>query len=185
MSKNGNRKDSKEAICLALFLLLKKYPYDEISVKQISERAGVSRMSFYRYFKNKEDVFIYYSDEKFIEFNDIIHEKHIANVKDMITEFLLFIKQNAESVQVLVNIDKYAIMLPQYEKYVAYLYKKFIRIVSAVPSVLDKYAISFLSGGLYSTTLKWFKDGAQDDPIEIGNELYELFEKYILQNEAN
>lgn len=181
MEENKKRTDSKKAICLALFLLLKKYPYESISVKQISERAGVSRMSFYRYFKNKEDVFIYYSDERFIEFNDIIHEKHLANLHDLIVEFLIFVSSFKESIDILIDINKYTIMLPQYEKYVAYLWRKFINPKKSNTNVLDKYAVSFVSGGLYNTTFKWFKDGCKDDPVEIANELYALLTKYAFK----
>lgn len=40
----------------AYYELLKKYPCSDISVSEICEKAGVSRMSFYRNFKSKEDL---------------------------------------------------------------------------------------------------------------------------------
>lgn len=180
MVEKKQRKDSKDSICLALFMLLKKEKYEDISVKQISERAGVSRMSFYRYFKNKDDVFIYFSDERFIEFNDIIHEKNLSTISDLLTEFLLFITRFKESIEILIRINKYSIMLPQYEKYVAYLWRKFVRPTYSLSNILDKYAVSFVSGGLYNTTLKYFKDGCNDDPKLIAFEMYELFKKYVI-----
>lgn len=40
----------------AYYSLLMKYPCDKINVSDICEKAGVSRMSFYRNFKSKEDL---------------------------------------------------------------------------------------------------------------------------------
>lgn len=45
-----------EYITDALLLLLKKVPYNEISVTALCDKAGVTRMSFYRNFNTKEDV---------------------------------------------------------------------------------------------------------------------------------
>ncbi len=47
---------SKESITTALFILIKKMPYDQISIKDICQRAGVSRTSFYRSFPAKDAI---------------------------------------------------------------------------------------------------------------------------------
>lgn len=47
---------TKNYIFEAYYNLLKKVPCSEISVSDICEKAGVSRMSFYRNFKSKEDL---------------------------------------------------------------------------------------------------------------------------------
>ena len=65
---NKTRHKTKDNISLAVYVLMLKRPYEEISVKEICERAGVSRMSFYRYYNNKEDIFVDYCDERFEDF---------------------------------------------------------------------------------------------------------------------
>lgn len=45
-----------EYITEALLLMMKKKPYNDISVTVLCEKAGVTRMSFYRNFNTKEDV---------------------------------------------------------------------------------------------------------------------------------
>ena len=47
-------------IVQALFKLMDSYEFDKISVSLIAEKAGVGRATFYRYFKSKEDVIIFY-----------------------------------------------------------------------------------------------------------------------------
>lgn len=47
---------TKNYIFEALYSLLTKHSYEDINVCDICEKAGVSRMSFYRNFKSKEDL---------------------------------------------------------------------------------------------------------------------------------
>ncbi len=53
-------RQSKAAIVNALensvVALMKEMPFDSFSVKDLCERAGVGRSSFYRYYSSKEDV---------------------------------------------------------------------------------------------------------------------------------
>ena len=48
----------KEYITRALFLLMEKKPYSEITISELTEKAGVCRNSFYRNFDSLEDVVI-------------------------------------------------------------------------------------------------------------------------------
>ena len=65
MRKAKRKTNTKDLISLALYALMHKCEYDEISVKDICAKAGVSRMSFYRYYRMKDDIFITYCDERF------------------------------------------------------------------------------------------------------------------------
>ena len=55
-------------IVQALFKLMSSYEYNKISVTEIAEKAGVGRATFYRYFKRKEDIIVYYFDHYKKEF---------------------------------------------------------------------------------------------------------------------
>ena len=45
----------------ALLELMEETPYEKITVTQIAQRAGVPRMTYYRNFKNKENILESYS----------------------------------------------------------------------------------------------------------------------------
>ncbi|MFT8977736.1 helix-turn-helix domain-containing protein, partial [Liquorilactobacillus nagelii] len=47
----------------ALFVLLQQENYNEITVKKIAEQAQLSRRTFYRSFKNKDELLNYCSDQ--------------------------------------------------------------------------------------------------------------------------
>jgi AcrR family transcriptional regulator len=51
-----NRKEMKSSIFDALESLLHEKPYIEISINDICKKAFISKPTFYRYFKNKENI---------------------------------------------------------------------------------------------------------------------------------
>ena len=55
----------KEYITRALLLLMEKKPYSEITISELTEKAGVCRNSFYRNFDSLEDVIIQSFEKEF------------------------------------------------------------------------------------------------------------------------
>lgn len=47
---------TRESICIALLALLNESDFDKITITEICEKAGTSRVAFYRNFVDKEDV---------------------------------------------------------------------------------------------------------------------------------
>lgn len=56
MSTKENVELSKSYMTDALFYLLEGTPYEEISISDITKKAGVGRATFYRHFKTKDDI---------------------------------------------------------------------------------------------------------------------------------
>ena len=59
---------TKESIFTALMILMKKKNFKEISITEITNKAGVSRMAFYRNYNIKEDIITTYIDELLKEY---------------------------------------------------------------------------------------------------------------------
>lgn len=57
-------KETKERIFRAAKEILQKNGYEELSIKNICEVAGVSNGSFYHHFKTKDDLLSYYIEEQ-------------------------------------------------------------------------------------------------------------------------
>jgi AcrR family transcriptional regulator len=67
-----------------------QYSFYDASINRIINEADISRGSFYLYFKNKEDLFIYIAEEYKSELIDFI-EQNLKNSKCDIFEVLLLI----------------------------------------------------------------------------------------------
>lgn len=60
MSTSEDSARTKEYITEALFQLMNTMPYEKISIKELTEKAGVGRVTFYRHFESKDDIIIQY-----------------------------------------------------------------------------------------------------------------------------
>lgn len=56
MAANGSHELVIDSIYTALLQLMQTHPYQEIRIKDIVERAGVSRMAYYRNYETKDDI---------------------------------------------------------------------------------------------------------------------------------
>lgn len=57
-------RETKSKIFLAAKTILQKHGYEQLSIKNICEEAGVSNGSFYHHFKTKDDLLSYYIEEQ-------------------------------------------------------------------------------------------------------------------------
>ena len=152
-----NRKHStKDYITIALYYLMSKKDYESTTVTDICNKARVSRMSFYRYFNNKEDIFINYCDERFEEFFAEIKEKNITDIKSFLIEIFLFLKKYARQVSVLKKAGKENLIIEKFTDYGTYLAKHLDLMVDNSP-IANRILAAFLAGGTANILLLWLK----------------------------
>lgn len=64
MKQEQKSKETKEKIFAAAKRILQKNGYENLSIKNICEEAGVSNGSFYHHFKTKDDLLSYYIEDQ-------------------------------------------------------------------------------------------------------------------------
>ena len=80
-------RETKEKIFQAAKRILKKKGYEELSIKNICEEAGVSNGSFYHHFKTKDDLLSYYiEDQPQIDPNLLELPDSVAGVREGIIQ---------------------------------------------------------------------------------------------------
>ena len=55
----------KESLTDALFTLMSNKEFNDITITELSKKAGVSRLSFYRNYTSKEEIIIKYLDDNY------------------------------------------------------------------------------------------------------------------------
>lgn len=113
---NKTAVQSQHMIADALFSLMKRKPFQQITVTEICEEAAIGRKTFYRNFDMKEDV---------VDFKlDILCDRYKSEIMGMTTDAQLrhhleFTRKNADCFIALYNNgfhqtvkDKFAIILP-------------------------------------------------------------------------
>lgn len=94
MSRKEKAMLTKNKVFEAAIELIKEKGYDDVTVSEICEKAGVAKGTFYVHYKSKEDIVkeSYYSDmSEFVlkQYKVLIPQDSDMNIKDKIGKFLL------------------------------------------------------------------------------------------------
>lgn len=151
---------SRYYIVQALFKLMNNYEYEKISIKDIAEKAGVGRATFYRYFKRKEDVLIYYFEHntKVFRFSRNFYPRckddYILIVKQVFSMF----KENKEPFK-LIRRARLEYL------YLDYLNKNFTATFENEYPQKNSYMPYLYAGMLFNISIAWL-DTDCTEPIE-------------------
>ena len=155
MSNEGRNLYVVEHITHALLKLMKEQCFNDISISQICDEAGVGRASFYRNFENKEAVISRYLKKLLDEW-----QNKTANNPDLHWVEAIFSHYWE-------NRDL-CIML--YRQGLAHLSLQSIKeLCGPKPeqSNLIAYTTAYVSYGLYGWIEEWFKRGMKETPKEM------------------
>ena len=79
---------AKDCIAMALIKLMKQKKYEDITITEIADTAGVSRVTYYRNYSSKEEIITYYMDELGYKLKEEISEHNPSG--DIYTSALAF-----------------------------------------------------------------------------------------------
>ena len=147
----------KESLTDALFTLMSKKEFNDITITELSKKAGVSRLSFYRNYTSKEEIIVKYLDDKANQW----WEKQISDKSgDVILEmFNHFYSER----------DKLAII---YKAGLSHLLYQNIFDCSGPSEELENkvaYTNGWVSGGIFGFVDEWIKRGFKESPKELAN----------------
>lgn len=153
----------KKQITASLLSLLKQKDLSDISISEITSYAGVSRVSFYRNYNEKEDI---------------LREYIKRQLADWMKEN---VKEQDSSEDKLVNIFAY---LTEYKHFYQLLSKR--NLLHLLKDIVmeafgpkpehgnfEAYVAAFIANGIYGWIEEWFKRGMQ----ESGEEMAMLLKK--------
>lgn len=162
---------SKKDIADALISLMKKKEFNKITNRDITNRAGLSHITIYRNFNNKDEIIKYYLDEITDEFIETSKkEKKMLYSPEHFTEYLLTLFNHLEK-----NKD-IGILLYKADM-IHHLKDEFDRIFisKAKNENVEPYHYYFLSGGLYNIYYFWIKNGCKETPHELANKFNDFY----------
>ena len=139
----------------ALIQLMHTKDYNDITITDITKRAGVSRMSYYRNYKSKDDILLdymyrilkeYVEDLKDPAFssNFQTYEHILSSMKYLqkYKDYVLCITQANRSQILLYGLDLYMLEVTQTQN----------------TSSLERYELYYYSGALYNIFMHWLQE---------------------------
>lgn len=153
----------------ALIKLMQKKNFAEISVSELCQEAGVSRMTYYRSYNTKEDILRQHLEECFGRFLVQLETTTNMSFYEVSVRFFEFWQEEElDFLKVLIDSELAMNLMDMFYEYLEVIYKS-LDLKNEVPS----FAKSFLAGGLYKLLIDWVKDGLRT-PIK---EMAEFLEK--------
>lgn len=157
---------SKKYLAEALILLMKKKEYNKITNKEITDKAGLSHITIYRNFKNKDEILKYYVDEIT---NEFIKRKQVNYDPNNFRNYLITLFTHLK--------DKEDIGILLYKaNCIHYIKDEFDKIFySKAQNKKEQYNYYFISGGLYNVYYNWLVNGCEETPKEIADMFMDFY----------
>ncbi len=164
---------AKESIFTALMILMEKKDFRNISITEVTNKAGVSRMSFYRHYAILEDVITNYLDELFEDYLINILKDTPAYNKESLRLFFAYFREHHRLVKNLIKSNLSNLIL---ERCIGFFHVLSRNVVcqDAHTPIYEKYFIEFTAGGLYKVLIEWVKTGLKENDEEMADICYVL-----------
>jgi AcrR family transcriptional regulator len=170
VEKKESRKTryTKMALRESLLDIIREKPILRISLKEICDRADISRSTFYTYYDDQFDLLSQIEDEIFEKIGGIIVKaRGVSKLKNadlllIAEEMLAFIADNKKAMEVLFgpNGD-----VNFFVKFVSHYIKQVMSLADAkTVASKGKYHIHFVIGGIIMVIREWLKNN-MDIPI--------------------
>lgn len=157
---------SKKYIADALIILMKKKNYSSITIQDIVDKAGLSRMTYYRNFNSKDDIIKFYLESIT---NEFLSNTNLSYDPNKFNDYIMILFNHLLSNKELGFILKEANLI----YYVKDLFDRFF--YNKSNSVKEQYNYYFISGGLYNIYYYWLVSGCKESP----EELAEMFTNFF------
>ena len=158
---NNAEKNSyvRNQITKTLMQMLKEKDMNDISVKDLCDRAEVGRASFYRNYETKEDIITSYIVQKWRayekEYGLIEHQVDEYYRVKMYFEFCYSLKSLND---ILIRQNQIGAILRSYETIIHNFDQE---------ETQDTYERTYMAYGLYGIFIKWARGGYQETPAEM------------------
>ena len=150
---------SKETIASAMLKVMKIYSYDEITVTQITQEAGLSRKTFYRHFNDKEQVLKYLFDSLYQECVEEIVRSGLSHYWDVVQCYFDFWKKHADVIKLMKRSGLLPILFEEsYNR--SFEVFKIVRTPDFVKANEARlpYMLAYSIGGMQTMLMRWIEN---------------------------
>jgi len=174
------RSQSKQAVRTrkwitdALISLMNEKNYNSISIKEIVERADVSRQSFYRHFETKEAVIDdFFNDNIVQKFNSSFRASPEDTIYRLLEFYFNFWHENIYVMELIVKTNYPMQVFDEYDRLLRVHLVDSLEILATQMNTDDEsekeIAKSFIIGGLYNAKIHWSKTNYEKTPAEMAS----------------
>jgi len=155
----------KDYIFTSLMILMEEKEFEEISITDITKKAGVSRMSYYRTYISKEDILVQYFNDLFESCLIKIKSTSCLNKPYLNSQVFRTFGENHILIKNMVKAKLYDLLLFHFIKYTTFLAQNLFQ-----QDINDSRVIYHIYGDAGSLTVMlvhWIELGMKETPEEM------------------
>lgn len=154
----------------ALSKLLEQKTYHDIKISEIIEKAGISRATFYRNFKNKDDIVMLKVNMFFQEFHqdllDFYRQVGIIDEQYLIQQFFKRIDEEEKVIDTVIQTNLEYTMVEGILDIIKYHKERFYELVKTNKKTED-YTMDIVASSIWTLLSRWHKSGKEETPSQL------------------
>jgi len=156
---------SKQWLLDALLQLMNEKSYGEITIKELTGRAGLDRKTFYRHFRSKEELLELPLKEVFDQYVGRIADLSDMTSYEVVKAYFDLCRQYADYLTLLHRHGLIMIFLMKLSEYLPVLNDMFKD--NPVYRSKTAWELTYEAGGIWNATVRWISTGARETPEEM------------------
>lgn len=182
--KHGSSSNTfvKDCIVSALTRLLNEHRLSEISVKDITDRAGVSRMSYYRNYTSKESILTDHLDEIFNHYIGLIKDSGYDGScfdYDYLLHCFSYFSNHQPFLSCLLKSGMGDLMLKHLTKFI------FDSFRPAEGDIVEFYRMQAFAGSIYNTYVAWCERMDLESPEQMAQIVAAIYTRSGIAHSLN
>ena len=166
MPNNYNEDQKKlttSSIRTSLIKIMEQKDFKSINVSEVCKKAGVSRMAFYRHFKDLEEVIEIFLEETFEAYLEEIQHVDLSNTYTTSLLFFQFIEKEQNFFNTLIKSGHMDTVSQYFDNSIQYLFRT-VDLGYNLEEHQLRYYGSYRAGGLNRLLVAWLNGGMVDSP---------------------
>ena len=170
--KNRSNLLARECMVSALMQLLESKPLSAISVTEITKKAGVSRMAYYRNYTSKEEIFKTYLDDIFAAYkkdNTFLSKEGFCNDKTHMLHCFRYFYAHRDFIRCLLKSGMGDLLLQALSIYMTETY------YTKSDDITLYYTLCAFAGALYNTYIAWIDRDTEETAETMADIMCRIF----------
>ncbi|MGD0031156.1 TetR/AcrR family transcriptional regulator [Paenibacillus illinoisensis] len=166
-----DRINSQRYIIEAVSLLLQEHKAQDITVTDICKKAGVARVTFYKYYTSVFDAMRAAVEESFKDFFGKISDLNLQTDMKLIIEYALEdLYETRKILKNLIDTNMSGVLL----QYVNHALESILLKQTTSTNKPSRIQFMFIAGGLFNIVLDWIEKGAKESKESLAEQIHEV-----------
>ncbi|MFT8836966.1 TetR/AcrR family transcriptional regulator [Liquorilactobacillus satsumensis] len=172
---NKKSANTQHQVEQALFQLMQAEKFDNISITTISEKAKVSRMSFYRNYTSKEDILNKFLARLYDKFLFDVAAQNLTQVTQLLDIYFSYFQENPQIIRAITNAGVEGLALRMQTAF----FRDFFEKRFGEKQVISLYDVSYYSGAIFSVLILWNQENYQKPLTELVAQTSKIMSKEL------